>query len=309
MKRYHVIQKLLALCLVFSMAFVILAGCKKEEQNPAGTISDFESQAHFQPGASGDDSASGDTSKAPVSGEFVVSDKKYDYNGANLELLYVENQTDRHYNVTIKGKYLDENGETIKEESQTFEGFPAGWSNHFVFYPKVSFESFSYEIETEEYQANAITSDENGVPYVSYIELTYEKQMEWMRASAGGDENGHTIEARDMYFWSTILNNHPTVKLGVDYNVIVLDEQGEIYITDYDYYKDLGISDGVSGATIHALNSEENGKRRYQVPLKEQAPGLDETIPDNVQGVFTAIFAIKFVDDIDKYMDQFGAKG
>ena len=296
---------ILSFALIITMALTLFSGCSRADQNLAGTISDFDSQSHFQVGMSGDDSASGDSSKAPVSGEFVVSDKKYDYKDANLVLLYVENQTNRHYNMTIKGKYLDENGETIKEETQTFEAFPAGWSNHFVFYPMVSFESFSYEIETEEYQVNAITSDENGIPYVSYIELTYEKQMEWMRAVAGGDENGHSIEARYMYFWSTLSNNHPTVNLGVEYHVIVLDDQGEIWITDFDLADDMGATDYISGAYVPSLYSEDNGKHHYQVLLKQQLRGLDETIPANVQGVFTAIFAITIVDDWEKYQDQF----
>lgn len=48
MKQYHVFQKLLVLCLILSMALALLAGCAKEpEQNPAGIISDFESEKHF----------------------------------------------------------------------------------------------------------------------------------------------------------------------------------------------------------------------------------------------------------------------
>lgn len=294
--------------LVIAIALAGFSGCAKEEQNPVGTISDFESQTHFQISTPEDESAFADTSNAPVSGEFVVSEKKYNYKDANLVLLYVENKTNRHYNLTIKGKYLDENGEVIKEEIQIFEAFPADWSNHFVFYPKVAFESFSYEIETEEYKANAIKSDENGIPFVSYIELSYEKQMEWMRGVVvGGDENGHSVEARDMYFWSTLSNNHPTVNLDVEYHVIVLDNQGEIYITDFDYFDDVGSgTESVSGATVLSLYSEDNGKRRYQVPLKRQDVGQEETIPENVQGVFTAIFAITSVHDREKNLEQFG---
>lgn len=301
MKRYHVIKKLLVLCILISMILATLAGCaKEEEQNPAGTISDFESQAHFQVGTSGDDSASGDTSHEPVAGEFVVSDKKYDYKDANLVLLYVENKTDRHYNVTIKGKYLDENGETLKEETQTFEAFPAGWSNHFMFYPKIAFDSFTYELETEEYTNEPISSDESGTPYASYINISYEKNLTWQRGVSGGDENGHSIRSRELLFYALIENHHPSVSITAEFHVILLNAQGEIYISDYDYKED-----GICGTFIGPVGSEDNGGRRTSIPLKEQELGGDETIPDNVQGVFTAIFAITDVSDYDRFMDQF----
>lgn len=294
MKRYHVIKKLLVLCILISMILATFAGCaKEEEQNPAGTISDFESQTHFQPGASGDDSASGDSSKAPVSGEFVVSDKKYDYKDANLVLLYVENQTNRHYNVTINGKYLDKNGEILKEETQTFEAFPAGWSNHFMFYPKFAFDRFTFELETEECTGESMAIDANGNPLASYIELAYERSLIWTRGvSVEGDE------ARDLTFYMEVANHHPSVKIGVEFHVLVLDTNGNIYLTDYDH-----VDGAISGTAVDPVGGPMDGKFRNQVTLLQQAAGGDETIPDNVQGVFTAIFAIANVLDFDRIME------
>lgn len=290
-------KKLLALCLVFSMALALLAGCAKEEQNPAGTISDFESQAHFQPGTSEGEPTSGDTSKAPITGEFVVSEKKYDYKDANLVLLYVENQTKRHYNVTIKGKYLDENGETLKEENQTFEAFPAGWTNNFIFYPKVAFDSFTYELETEEYVNEPLRSDKDGSPLASFIKLTYEKKLFWQRVLSDTEP---PVEARMVLFNAEMENSHPTATISAEFHVIVLDAQGEIYVTDYDY-----VEGGSSGTVAGPVGSEYNGKSRTPIPLMKQEVGADETIPDNVQGVFTAIFAIIDILDDDRFMEQF----
>ena len=295
-------KRFFAFVLLLAMTLTVLSGCDKEEQTSAGTVSDFESQAHFQVGVSEGESSSGDTSNAPVSGEFVVSDKKYAYNDANLVLLNVENKTDRHYNVTIKGKYLDENGETIKEEEQTFEAFPAGWSNHFIFYPKIAFDSFTYELETEESVPGTMYADESGTPYVSYIELSYEKKLYWQRGVAGGDENGHSIEARNLLFDAEMKNNHPTVTIGADFHVLVLDTDGNIFITDYDYSP---VPYANSGAITGPVGSEDDGKSLTQICLLQQEPGLDETIPENVQGVFTAIFAIKDALDFEKLAAQF----
>lgn len=288
-------KKSLALWLVFSMVIAILAGCaKEEEQTSAGTISDFESQAHFQVGTSGD--ASGDTSKEPLSGEFVVSEKKYDYNGANLELLYVENQTNRHYNVTIKGRYLDESGNTIKEEIQTFEGFPAGWSNNFIFYPRAAFDSFTYAVETEEYVPETMHADESGIPYASYLALSYEKNLQWVR----GLEPVNAREVRQLIFNPTPKNSHTTKTIGYEFHLLLLDANGEIYATDYWYGDSLGVSGGWRDQ-VDPVGREE-GVHSYMI--KQQEVGEDETLPDTVQGVFTAIFAVVSVYDQDAWLQS-----
>ena len=298
MKRYHAIQKLLALCLIFSMTLAILVGCAKKEQTPAGTISEFESQAHFQPGTSGDESASGGTSHEPVSGEFVVSEKKYDYNGANLELLYVENQTDRHYNVTIKGKYLDENGNTIKEETQSFVGFAAGWSNNFIFYPQMAFDSFTYTLETKEYVVDPLTGDENG-PYTGYTELTYSKNLFWDRLALPGPE--HLTEARGLMFDHKLISSHPDVTMYGCIHLLILDSDGEIWCTSYDLADGYGNHTGDAVVMCSPPGAMERFKTIY---LKEQPVGEDETIPENVQGVFTAIVAVVFMVDYNVFREM-----
>lgn len=314
MKRYHAIQKLLALCLVFSMTLALLAGCAKKEQTPAGTISGFESQAHFQVDTSEGESATGDTSREPLSGEFVVSDKKYDYKDGNLVLLYVENQTNRHFNVTIKGKYLDENGETIEEETQTFEGFPSGWSNHFIFYPKTAFDSFTYELETKEYVPNLITADGDGNPFASYIDLTYQKKLYWMHggnwmpSDAGPDDS--PVSARALCFDYDLVNRHPNATISAEFHLIVLDAEGNVYATDYesmDSLLELGHEsvEILSGTAAGPIGSEDNGKKSVDALIRFQEKGGDESIPENVQGVFTVIFAITDVVDYDRYMAQF----
>ena len=317
MKRYHVIQKLLALCLVFSMALTILAGCSKK-QGTAGTISDFESQAHFQPGTSGDASASGDTSKEPPTGEFVVSEKKYDYNDANLMLLYVENQTNRHYDITIHGTYLDENGETIGEETQTFEGFAAGWSNNFIFYPRKAFDSFTYTLETAD--ASGVTTlagypiktvDENGIPLVSYLtEFTYDKKLTWMRSTYMAINPEDRYDTRGLNFNGYVFCRPVSTKINVNFSLLILDENGEIYITTFDWQdseynlsKDWAIAQGLPISWGYSAIIEGDEIETGAVILKEQEVGGDETIPDTVQGKLTAIFALTKVYDFNDWMN------
>lgn len=297
MKQYHVCKKLLVLCLLFSMSLIVFAGCSSAEKEmaKAGEISGLESQTHIQVGTSEDESASGNTPKEPLTGDFVVSEKKYNYNDANLELLYVENQTNRHFNVTINGTYLDANGEPIKEESQTFEGFPAGWKNYFVFYPSVAFDSFTYTVETEEFTGGTLASDEDGNPLADYIELEYEQEMFWERALGLNGPDG-VKEMRALAFWVNLINNHPSVCISFTCHLLLLDEQGEIYMTDFEF------DNPTWGTAADPIGGEDDG--RQAVRLRKQDVGLDESIPENIQGKFTVIFAVTEAIDYTKFFDQ-----
>lgn len=303
-------KKLLALFLLFSMALAVLSGCKQQEQK-AGTISGFESQTNIQVDTLEDDS--GDTSKAPLSGEFVVSEKKYDYNGANLELLYVENQTDRHYDITIHGTYLDENGETIGEETQTFEGFASGWSNHFIFYPRKAFATFTYTVDMV--ASSGVTSieghkiktvDKDGIPLVSYLtEFTYEKQLSWERGISSEIDPDARREIRSLTFTGHVFCRPVSTEIKVAFDLLILDENGEIYITSYDWHdsdyaavsRNYAASLGIPLWWGYSAIVEGSEIGTNHVILKEQEKGEDETIPAAVQGKFTAIFAVMQVYD------------
>lgn len=310
MRRYYAIQKILALWLIISMSLTILAGCAKEEQNPAGTVSDFESQAHFQPGTSGDDPVSGDTSKAPLSGGFVVSEKKYDYKDGNIELLYVENETDRHYDITIHGAYLDENGETIKEETQTFAGFASGRSNNFIFYPRMAFDSFTYTVEAEEATGEIEIDgipvkifDKEGNPLVSYIEFVYNKNLVWQRGMGADLEHpGTWLDRRFLMLDSEMRNSHQSVTIQCEFFVLILDSDGEVFLTSHDYfdYQDMVGGNQYGVQPVGSVPEDAN----FLIPVWSQEVGEDETLPDNVKGVFTAIFAVTKVYDWDDWMSK-----
>lgn len=309
-------KKTLAILLLFTLLLALLAGCAKKEQIPVGTISDFESQAHISVDTSEEEFASGDTSKAPVSGDFVVSEKKYDYKDANIMLLYVENKTNRHFNVTIHGTYLDENGEVIKEEKQTYEGFPAGWSNHFIFYPKTAFNSFTYTVDTEEYVPDELTCDESGTPYASFIDFTYEKRLYWSYGGfyvrPGDDPYAAAETVRRLDFDYTLNNSHPTTMISAQFHLLLLDEDGNVYATDFDAYEmnyEMGLpvsEEAVIGTACGPLGSEDDGKITTSATVKTQKSSDGDTIPENVQGKFNVVFAVLTVDDLYVSWDRQG---
>ncbi len=97
-----------------------------------------------------------DIPEIPTTGKLVIKEKKYDYNGANVMILNVENQTDKNLNVTIKAKFFDANGKPIVPQSRSIEGFPANYRNYVIFNPGVKFDKFTYEVETSAFSGEAL---------------------------------------------------------------------------------------------------------------------------------------------------------
>lgn len=151
-----------------SQAFIPIGG-----NSQPGT----ESEPHAASGESAGSATGGNgagtvTENQTQTGGFLISEKKYDFGGNNpmtvkfdaaklienkcplggngLVVLNVENQTGKNCTVTINGAYLNENGEVLKEETVTFEGFAAGWKNNFFFVPEIPFAEFTYTLQAEE---------------------------------------------------------------------------------------------------------------------------------------------------------------
>lgn len=315
-----IIKKKLSLCLVLVMLITLFAACsEKQEQNPQGQVSDLSEEVHFNVSEIlvndesskvtetsdtstsdvSDDKSSMETpsqdeatsspneTSAIVTGEFVVSEKKYTYKDEDLMLLFVKNQTGGHYDLTINGKYLDVDGKVIKEESKTYIGFPDGWSNYFIFRPEEMFDDFEYSLSVKPCDTSNKVYFNNGEPLTQYIDLTYEKTLYWQRGFPGN---------RDLVFNYKLINRHTSVTVAFDCHVLVLDEQGEIYAMDYDFLK--VFQNGKTNTSTPPVGVPNDDFPR--VGLRSQAKGLDETIPENIQGKFTAIFAIESVVDLDE---------
>ena len=315
MKQYLFIRKTLAFLLVFTMMLATLVGCaEKEPMESAGEVSDLSEEKHFAVESittSSDESAeesfgqeivSGMTQNPEASaGEFVVSEKKYEFKGNNLMLLYVENSTNKHYDVTISGKYLDQDGKVLKEESQTYRAFPAGWKNYFIFRPKMAFDSFDYTLEVQEFQVNTIEDQleaYNGEPLSSYAELIYSKKPVWTR----GWLPGQSAVELDLEY--ELINHHESVRLSVQFHMLLLDERGEIYMTDWEWDEAAGFVNSVSGTSADPIGGEDDGKAH--IPVKTQPASAERTIPEELQGDFTIIFAILSVHDYNIGKEHFG---
>lgn len=152
--------------LLFVVLTIAVLGSCAPSGNPIGEISDYDSETRFsvsqtngivQIAASG--SIIGEDSVGQV-GEFLVRERQYTYKDSdnNLVVLYVENQSQQNYTLTIKGQYLDGNGTVLKEETQQFAGFAAGGTNTFFFVPEIPFDRFVYTLQAEAYSEACYTN-------------------------------------------------------------------------------------------------------------------------------------------------------
>lgn len=281
-----IMKKIFAFLLAFSILLALLSGCVKEEMEPAGEVSGFESERHFgvESTSANSEDVTEESAERTFSGEFIVSEKKYAYKNENLMLLHVQNDTDTHYDVTIIGRYLDADGNTIKEESQSYRAFSSGWENYFLFRPKGTFESFEYELETKKFEV-VTEYDEiyanNGEPLSAYVTVGWMKDLHW---------TGNPFNSRDLEFTIKAENQHPAVIAGIEGHVLILDEQGEVYGMDYEYYDTWGGQAAKYPTTnfnVQPIGGEGDG-RTIQT-LRMQPKDGDESLPD--QSKLTFIFA------------------
>ena len=142
---------------------------------PDETSKPSESQAESSEESAGnpsDNSRPTETSQpTQQSGKLVVKAAKYDYNNywerkfgdncpgepyrdVSIAILDITNETDKHYSVTIHGKYLDKDGKVLKTETQEWDQFAAGWQKYFLFRPEIAFDKFEYTIETKEFKGD-----------------------------------------------------------------------------------------------------------------------------------------------------------
>ncbi|MBQ3002310.1 MAG: hypothetical protein IJD82_01105 [Clostridia bacterium] len=126
---------------------------------------------------------------------FAVSDKKYSYDGKDLIIMQIKNQTNDPYSITINGQFLDENGNVLQTETKSFDQFAAGYENHFLFQPDIRFADFRYTIDFKKYKGDI---------YVNEIDVWFEGLTELLvhidELIEQGDHNRHpAIMARFGY--------------------------------------------------------------------------------------------------------------
>ena len=151
-------KKTLAIVLTLVLAFSVFTGCSEQGESSDLNIyseASYDNESKFVPEEESKESTTSESGVSgeedvPLSGEFIVKDKKYTFEGNDLVIVSVENKTNKNYSVTVTGTYLDKDGNVLKTETQTFDQYYPGFSQYFLFEPKVQFDKFTYTFDAKE---------------------------------------------------------------------------------------------------------------------------------------------------------------
>ena len=116
------------------LCVLLLCSCDSGYKPIEGVISDHDDESKIQ--VDFDDketSKTSDNSTEQTTGEFSVKAKKYAFEGNDLLILDIHNQTNKNCNIDITVNYKDESGNVVKTEKQNFTGFAADYQNYFLF--------------------------------------------------------------------------------------------------------------------------------------------------------------------------------
>lgn len=149
-------KKVWILILIAALSICSFVGCKQEEEISGNVdpIESYDNESVYVPELSTD----GDSSQSP-SGNFVVKDKKYTYEGNDLVVLNIENKTEVNYVISVTGTCLDADGNVLYTETQEFDQFASGHKHFFIFQPKMKFDKFEYDFAVEETDARMYIND------------------------------------------------------------------------------------------------------------------------------------------------------
>lgn len=260
---------------------IVLSGCDSKDPLPMPDISDYNSEAFIPVSEPDKSSSEGESNAGEVTGGFTVRDRKYTFEENDLVVLNVENGTNRNYSIKLHGKYLDENGNVLKEETQTFEGFAAGWKNYFLFRPEIKFDSFTYTLETKEFTGECV-ADKLEIYQNQEQEFFWKEDLSGVTGVAGDDSGW--IAMTPIYF-----KNVGEKKMAVTMHYIVVGNDGNIFMINK---LPVEYKNGNKGPkTIGFPPSDEFDTKWFAVAYSfniENKPDIPEQLKDN----FTVLVAV-----------------
>lgn len=252
-------KKTLLFGLIVSILFVFLCGCEKESTDYVISEYDHESVIEIN------NSNSSNETETEINNTYIVQEKKFVYNGTELIILNVKNDTSQDHSVTITGVYLDENGKELKKETKTFDQFYAGFQNYFLFNPELKFSKFTYTLEVQATDQKMYTKD---IKFqLTGVEKTLAPIMSQMQL--GDFEKYPTISAEYTF------SNSSSIKLWPTVTIILYNESDEIIaIVNQNFALSAGLE----------LGSEYKNLSIYQT--MEPEPDWPEWVDENIKAIF-----------------------
>ncbi len=197
--------------LTLFLCAVLLCGCAQEGE--VHTISNYDSESNVSvtlPQVS-------DTSEtAEMTGDFSVKEKVYDYEGNNIAILDVTNNTNKDLAVTITCTYLDGEGKELGSDTQSFGQYSAGYQNYHLFNPGFAFERVSYQLEVEEPTEPMYAKN---ITFVVYGLVESKKHI--------FDENGNIVWHPALYSKQSFSNGND-IDVEIGFHWIFFNEKDEV---------------------------------------------------------------------------------
>ncbi len=306
-------KKGVLILLLFAMLSALFAACDKEEETASqGDVSDMSGEQHFhiddiQQSDSTDGNASAAESSAETpstvethewSGEFIITEKKYEYKEKNFMLLNVTNDTGKNCNLTITGTFYDEAGDVLRIQQQLYRNHPTGWSNYFIFYPDMKFDTFTYEVSAEEYE-NLTPLDSmfshNGDTLSDRVIIGWIPELFWY-----DDAN----ESKKLTYRMVQRGTHPECETKIFGHQLLLDENGDVYALDIADRFQGDMTSGYEQTSTWPHMEDDPDYASVKKTLRwvsKDSPEYTEPLPDVTN--FTLIFAIQAVVCYERFYE------
>ena len=275
-------KKILTLTLAILLCLSAFAGCNTPQtpddsnppEPPKDVIDDYDNENEIEIGGEQPEASPEPTNTV---GKFVAKDKTYAYQGNNVTILKLENQSEVNCTVTIHAKFLSADGTVLKTETQSFEGFPAGWQNHFVFMPQIQYDAMEYTLDVKQYTGEMYFTSTSG--YV--LGDIYEEKGPLPQALAQGDYGKYSFIASK--FDAVEMPKTPYYKRLFS---VIFDNNGEVAVIN----------------TQHTAFSCEYGEEGYYNVLVFAPPVLTKEPldwPEELDGGVTGIVGILQAEPIE----------
>lgn len=237
-------------------------------------LSDSESSVS-EPSYDESDNSKDDSKPDENNGSLLIKQKKYTYDGNDLIILDVTNESNGNYSITINGTYLDESGNVLKTEKKTFDQFSEGYKNYFLFKPEIKFSQFTYTVEVNKTNAPCYAKD------VKYNFL-------------GLEENADAIVENDKLVW------RPAIVAAMRYGYV-----GTVPVQAFMKCVLVNESDEIIAifekAPVLEYDPNPEGKEHNPIYI---SPSDKLDWPDNMEGTIRAFVVIEKVTD--KLPDRYG---
>lgn len=201
------------------LCVLLLCGCDSDYKPIEGVISDYDDESKIQ--VDFDDKETGktsDNSAEQTTGEFSVKAKKYAFEGNDLLILDIHNQTNKDCDIDITVNYKDESGNVVKTEKQSFTGFAADYKNYFLFMPGIVFADYEYKIDAAKHDGDCPAQN-----------VVFEKSGGWEEVPMRANYENYDYTVYPTIIAKTKYRNNNQRPIVIADIQIILDKNGEIY--------------------------------------------------------------------------------